>query len=206
MSGMFLSVYLLASLGLHHFWAPLQLLCERPWPQRPSRCRAQAPGCKASTAAAGGFRRCSSVSLQPRLHGRGERAQLLRGVWDCPRPGTKTLVLCTGRRTPLLSRQGSPRHVTLQPAVCEVSSIIAFPHWTVPFIFTNIILIFWYYNFYTILYIFSNSMFIVSVFLQNFHLIINNSSDGLHAMKHLLYARHHLKVLNELRYMLLRAV
>ena len=38
-------------------------------------------------------------------------------------------------------------------------------------------------------------MFIIFVFLQNFHLIINNSSNSLHAMKNLLYGRHHLKVL-----------
>ena len=51
-------------------------------------CRAWAVGARASVAAAHGLRSCGSRALERRLSC-GERAELLRGMWDPPGPGTK---------------------------------------------------------------------------------------------------------------------
>ena len=52
-----------------------------------SCCRAQALGAWASVVVARGLSSCGSRALERRLSSCGARAQLLRGMWDLPRPG-----------------------------------------------------------------------------------------------------------------------
>ena len=102
-------MYLLASLGFHHFLgsSPAAVsrchspvaVCVPLITAAPPIAKHRLQGTSASVVAAGGFRSCSSLALEHRLNSRGERAQLLHVIWDCPTPGTKTLVLCTGRQT-----------------------------------------------------------------------------------------------------------
>ena len=50
-------------------------------------CRARALGAWASVAVASGLSSCGSRALERRLSSCGSRAQLLRSMWDLPRPG-----------------------------------------------------------------------------------------------------------------------
>ena len=52
-----------------------------------SRCRAWALGTQASVVVARGLSSCGLRALEHRLSSCGERAQLLHGMWDLPRPG-----------------------------------------------------------------------------------------------------------------------
>ena len=54
-----------------------------------SCCRARALGARASVVVARGLSSCVSWALERRLSSCGARAQLLRGMWDLPRPGIK---------------------------------------------------------------------------------------------------------------------
>ena len=56
-----------------------------------SCCGAWALGRRASVVAARGLSSCGSQALQHRLSSCGERAQLLRGMWDLPGPGLKPM-------------------------------------------------------------------------------------------------------------------
>ena len=52
-----------------------------------SCCGAWALGARASVVVACGLSSCGSGALERRLSSCGTRAQLLRGMWDLPRPG-----------------------------------------------------------------------------------------------------------------------
>ena len=52
-----------------------------------SSCGAQALGIQASVVVARGLSSCGSRAVEHRLSSCGARAQLLRGMWDLPRPG-----------------------------------------------------------------------------------------------------------------------
>ena len=54
-----------------------------------SCCGAQALVCGPSVVVARGLSSCGSQALECRLSSCGPRAQLLRGMWDLPRPGLK---------------------------------------------------------------------------------------------------------------------
>ena len=56
-----------------------------------SRRGARAPGAWASVVVARGLSSCGSRALECRLSSCGARAQLLRGMWDLPRPGLEPM-------------------------------------------------------------------------------------------------------------------
>ena len=63
-----------------------------------SCCGAWALGMRASVVAARRLSSCGSRALERRFSSCGAGAQLLRGMWDLPRPGNQTCVLCIGRQ------------------------------------------------------------------------------------------------------------
>ena len=59
-----------------------------------------------------GFSSCGSCALECRLSSYGSRAQLLRGMWDLPRPGLEP-ASPVGRRTPnhCATREAQPKKI-----------------------------------------------------------------------------------------------
>ena len=90
-------IYLfMAAFGLHCYMRAFSSCGERGLPFLAvhrllivvaSRCRAQAWGARASVVVAFGLSSCGSQALERRLSSCGAQTQLLRGMWDLPRPG-----------------------------------------------------------------------------------------------------------------------
>ena len=74
----------------------------------PSCGGARALGARASVVAACGLSSCGSRALECRLSSRGARAQLLRSMWDPPRPGLEPVSPALAGRLSTTAPPGKP--------------------------------------------------------------------------------------------------
>ena len=73
-----------------------------------SCCRARAPGMRASVVVARGLSSCGLRALELRISSCGAWAQLLRGMWDLPRPGLEPVSLALAGRFLTTAPPGKP--------------------------------------------------------------------------------------------------
>ena len=73
-----------------------------------SCCRAWALGTQASVVVAHGLSSCGSQALEHRLSSCGAQAQLLRGMWDPPRPELEPVSPALARGFPATTPPGKP--------------------------------------------------------------------------------------------------
>ena len=92
---------LLLRTGFLQLWQAGAILCRGAQASRCSSfscCGARALSTRASVVVAHGLSSCGSQGPEHRLSSCGVWAQLLRGMWDLPRPRARTCVPCIGRR------------------------------------------------------------------------------------------------------------
>ena len=75
-----------------------------------SCCGAWAPGARASIVVAHRLSSCGSQAPEHRLSSRGTRAQLLRSMWDPPRPGLEPMSPALADGLPTTAPPGKPPH------------------------------------------------------------------------------------------------
>ena len=94
-------------------------LCCNAWASHCSGfscCGARALGARASVVAARGLSSCGSRALEHMLSSCGARAQLLRGMWDLPRPGLEPMSPALAGRFLTTVPPGKPQNYFLIPS------------------------------------------------------------------------------------------
>ena len=84
-----------------------------------SCCRVWALGVWASVVVARRPSSCGSWALECRLSSCGARAQLLRGMWDLPRPGIESMSPALAGRFSTTAPPGKPRNVLFIPTLTD---------------------------------------------------------------------------------------
>ena len=101
-----------------------------------SCCGAQALAVRASVVVARGLSSCSSRAPECRLSSYGTRAQLLRGMWDLPRPGLEPVSPALAGRLPTLCHQGSPFSSSFVHLFCFPFHLLSSPHFLLCYFFS----------------------------------------------------------------------
>ena len=83
-------------------------------------CGTQALGVQASVVVAHGFSSCGSWALEGRLSSCGTQVQLLRGMWDLPRPGLKSVSPALAGRFLITAPPGKTQICCLNHSVCGI--------------------------------------------------------------------------------------